>query len=69
MSLQNPRLGAPAYARIYFNLSYHWPDGWTVGVVRRREGTDEFEGDTYPSLDVFEAHEIVGEALAHLFGI
>ena len=67
--LQNPRLGAPAFATVHMHALFSWPNGWRLVVSARREGSELFERDEYDRLDVFELHEVLTSDLAHKLGI
>lgn len=67
--LQNPRLGAPAFAVINFHISYSWPTGYQVAVSARREGDSIYEIEDYDSLGPFELADLLQTLLALRLGI
>ena len=67
--LQNPRLGAPAFAYIHFSVDFEWPAGYQLKVIGRREGEEVFEEDVYRDLDVFELHELLVDVAAVMLGV
>lgn len=69
MTVQSPRLGAPAFEVILMDAAYHWPDGWSLRVCTRRSGSADFEQEQYKALDVFEYHQVVADTLALKLGI
>lgn len=69
MTLQSPRLGAPAFAYLHAALSYQWPAGWQLIITGRREGQDDYENEFYDVLDVFELFDVLTERLALKLGV
>lgn len=67
--LQNPRLGAPAYAHLHFSISYEWPSGYRLAASGRREASGEWESEAYDSLDPFELADLLQTVLALRLGI
>lgn len=69
MTVQSPRLGAPAFAYLHVALMYEWPAGWRLSIVGRREGQDVYETEVYDVLDVFELFDVLTERLALKLGV
>lgn len=67
--LQNPRLGAPAFQYLHFGLSYRWPDGWSLSVAGKREGSSVYETESYEALEVFELADLVQTVLELRLGL
>lgn len=67
--LQNPRLGAPAFAYMHFGVDYEWPGGYRLYVSGRREGSSDWEREEYDSLDPFELADLLQTLLALRLGI
>jgi len=69
MSLQERRLGAPAFAAINFHMRWVFYDGWVLTVTGRREGEAEFVTERYESLSSVELATALEAISAGMLGI
>lgn len=66
-----PRLWTPAVDAVVFNMSYRWPDGWTVHMAFRRNGDRWGHEPTtmYTELCALELVDVVDAELLALLGL
>ena len=63
MTVQSPRLGAPALEAVSITARFHWPDGWRLHFSYRRSGSALWEEEDYSALDPFELQDVVQAVL------
>jgi hypothetical protein len=69
VSLQERRLGAPAFEAINLAMLFEWGKGWTLSATARRDGCDGWEHEKYELMSSPELGDVVGAVLDGMLGL